>query len=239
MNIKFKMNCAWHYLKDAHLKRMPLVSGRWGTGRMALRNKYADIKRFVSKKDPFIVDGGSNVGDTVAAFLWLYPHSRISAFEPLHTCAEKLRERFISCPNVIIYENALADSYQTKEFYVTENQVSSSLRKPLEMEAIKCEINTVRLDGMVNKVPDVLKLDVQGCEMEALIGCGAMLKGIPAIVLEAQFLKLYEHQATYSDIDIFLNANDHILFNIYEMFTRKNGRVSGLDALYIRKDLIV
>ena len=38
-------------------------------GRMAVRNRFDDIKGYVQTKNPVIVDGGANVGATIKLFL--------------------------------------------------------------------------------------------------------------------------------------------------------------------------
>ena len=59
-------------------------------------------------------------------------------------------------------------------------------------------------------MPDVIKLDIQGFELEALKGMGALLRHVKYILCEVSFKKLYHNQALFLDIANYLES-----FNLY------------------------
>ena len=73
------------------------------------------------------------------------------------------------------------------------------------------QVTTVRLDD-VPGLPDLdfLKMDIQGGEMQALEHGQARLAHCAMIHLEVSFVPLYEGQATFGDIDVWMRAHGFI-----------------------------
>jgi hypothetical protein len=55
--------------------------------------------------------------------------------------------------------------------------------------------------------PVLLKLDVQGFELEALKGCERLLAAIDHLYVECSYLELYVGQALFADIDGYLRRH--------------------------------
>jgi hypothetical protein len=70
---------------------------------------------------------------------------------------------------------------------------SGALRVPIQ-----------RLDACVSRPlarPSLLKIDVQGFELEVLKGASALLPEIDAIYVEVSYIELYEGQALHGEIE--------------------------------------
>jgi hypothetical protein len=74
--------------------------------------------------------------------------------------------------------------------------------------ATQTSVEVRRLDRVLTadaiQRPALMKLDVQGGELDVLKGCGALLDSIDAILLEGSFVELYEGQVLVADIIAFL-----------------------------------
>jgi FkbM family methyltransferase len=129
---------------------------------------------FTAENDnPYIIDCGSNVGMSIFYFKWLYPNSRILAFEP--------GEEAFSCLKENIKNNNLLDSVQAhkaaltnkegivKFFYDTANLGSLVMsikeeRNPKESR----DVETILLSKHINEEVDFLKMDIEGAELEVI-----------------------------------------------------------------------
>ncbi|MFH0938675.1 MAG: FkbM family methyltransferase [Planctomycetota bacterium] len=224
------------------LARRVLIPRGRKHGLMAMRDRIADLAMLAGVETPIIVDGGANKGEITDLFLRQFKNPIIHAFEPIPALAEQLRACYRKVPNVVVHEVALGEEERQVDFHVTQNLVSSSVLKPsatnllihrqnvATMETIS--VRQTRLDREITGAVDILKLDLQGFELPALRGCGALLPKIKTILLEVEFLPMYEGQALFGDIDAFLRTNGFQLFNFYEIWTRPEGCLESADAIY-------
>jgi hypothetical protein len=82
--------------------------------------------------------------------------------------------------------------------------------------------------------PALMKLDVQGAELDVLEGCGTLLQEIDYIYLEGSFVELYEGQALITDIVTFLDRHGFKFRGIYNTsYTRDYGTTQA-DFLFER-----
>jgi FkbM family methyltransferase len=141
---------------------------------------------------------------------------------------------------------ALASGAGEVEFNVTSDDDSSSLLAPsrVQMDAFpgsrpaeKITVNTARLDDTLARdqlIPPVLmKLDVQGGELDALRGATETLATTDFVLVECSFVELYEGQALYDEVISFLTNRGFELAGFYSP-TVENGRLLQADALLTR-----
>jgi FkbM family methyltransferase len=80
-----------------------------------------------------------------------------------------------------------------------------------------------------------IKIDVQGFEMEVLMGAPIFLKNCVLIQIEMTVIPLYENQTLYFKTDEFLRKLGFVLWKIDTTFVDANsGQVLQLDAIYCR-----
>lgn len=132
-----------------------------------------------------------------------YPQAQIFAFECLPENIE-LCKKNIQSKNIQLVEFALSDKEATLDFFVTEEQGSSSLYEHVGGNKSVIRVQARRLDSFDNIHPTLLWLDAQGGEMDILQGCGDRFKDIEVIQTEVSFLKGYKNQPSYWDIKKYL-----------------------------------
>jgi len=214
-------------------------------GRMAVRDRYEDIKTMLNSESPIIVDGGGNNGSTTDYFLRQYKEPIIHIFEPIPGLVEQLNNKYKNNKNVNVHGAALGARTEIINFNIVDNLVSSSVLKPSELNqnihgknmdiVQEVRVPQVRLDDSMKGVReiDLLKLDLQGFELEALKGCGNLLDHVKIISTEVEFVPLYDNQPLFGDIDTYIRSKGFRLFNLYDLYTQSDGQLTAGDAVYL------
>ncbi len=225
----------------------PAAAPRPDTGTMAVRDRWADLRRLTTAAAPVIVDGGANCGDTVAEFLRYFPKASVTAFEPQPDRAAGLVRRFEGDARVRTIAKALGAEAGPVNLQVTGFDAASSILSPSDvgrsihgqkLDVVRSvDVPQVRLDteldtaGVTGTI-DILKLDLQGYEVQALRGAAAALARIKLILTEVQFTALYDGAATIGDLDLLMRSAGFELLNLYDLYTQPGGRLSSGDAIY-------
>lgn len=76
------------------------------------------------------------------------------------------------------------------------------------------EVDTVCLDDVIGDPIDFLKLDVQGCELDALRGATRILGDVLAVHVEVEFIPIYRSQPLFDDVFRFLVDAGFDLFDL-------------------------
>lgn len=206
-------------------------------------------KQLINIKNPIIFDVGANRGNVVEKYLLKFPFAIIHAFEPFPESFTTLKNRFQNNPNVSCIPKAVASSKGIKEFFVNKNVDTNSLLKPTVTglssdEQVKnissIQIETILLDEyceseQINHI-DILKMDIQGGEYEALKGLSKLLskRNIELIYSEVYFVEQYEGQPLFHDISSLLHKHGYQLKDIYNPIYGK-GCIAWADVIFTKK----
>src|SRR5262249_61544602 len=110
---------------------------------------------------------------------------------------------------------ALGDG-RVRRFYECQNPLTSSLYHPNDAMLAKfsCislpvvaehDIQTHRLDDLTEiQDIDYLKLDVQGAELDIILGGPRLLQGTVLVHTQVEFIPMYTDQPLFGDIDVAL-----------------------------------
>lgn len=193
-----------------------------------------------------VVDIGANKGQFTLFALDAYPTAKIIAFDPLRRAAEKFLTVTRQEKNrVVFHRYAIGPITDKAKFFVSKREDSSSL---LPISGIQEEIfpgtgldhtevvDVTTLDQVLSardiQPPALLKLDVQGYELETLKGCKTLLQCFSHIYAECSFVQLYSSQATVDEIIEFLSKAGFRFCGIYNMTYCKNGQTVQADFLF-------
>lgn len=185
-----------------------------------------------------ILDGGANSGQFARAALETFPEAAVVAVEPLPDLAETLRQNLADCARARVETTALGSASGTLRFYRTGYSLASSALRPLDAEGItEVEVPVARLDDLVDAGtlarPVLLKLDLQGYELEALCGAEAVLAVTDHVLLEVAFEAGYEGEATFAALDAFLRERGFRFCRPVDVL-RDGDRIVQMDALFVR-----
>lgn len=192
-----------------------------------------------------IIDIGANKGQFSLIATSIYPDAKIFSFEPLSKPADKFKSFFKNNNKVKLFKKAIGEKIENTNMYVSQRVDSSSLLKILDkqteifpgtQESNTEEVAVAPLSSFLSKVdlvrPVFLKIDVQGFELEVLIGSKDLIQNIDFIYVECSFVELYENQALVNEIIDFLKNQSFKFVGIYNMFYDKDGLAIQGDLLF-------
>jgi FkbM family methyltransferase len=142
--------------------------------------------------DASCVDVGANMGHILAAMVAGCPQGRHVAFEPVPQLAQDLRRRF---PGVDVRQQGVADTPGRTKFTVVPGKpsrsgISATLDLTLDAAVEELEIEVTTLDEALPEElrPALVKVDVEGGELEVLLGARRLLgEHRPILALEHQY----------------------------------------------------
>jgi len=85
----------------------------------------------------------------------------------------------------------------------------------------------------------LIKLDVQGYELEVLKGCGDKINEIVAVYAEVNFVEVYENQPEFFEIDRFLHSKGFRLYNFYHLSSSvHSGQILAGDVMWANRRIV-
>jgi len=197
-----------------------------------------------------VFDVGANVGQTVSRYRALFPAARIHSFEPFAEGYATLVQNHGADAHVRAHQLAVGSAPGTQQLYSNKDSVTNSLfagvpdtevfgvgdmMEPLGSVAVE----VVTLDGFCAREGighlDVLKMDIQGGELQALRGAEGLLaaRAIDLVYTEVIFCNLYQGQAYFHEINAHFGARGYELYGLYNYHHLKNGLVGWGDAIFL------
>jgi FkbM family methyltransferase len=181
------------------LERPELLAAFYPRAAQALREEIAigAILAGVLRSDTTFVDVGTNRGQILREAVRLAPAGRHVAFEPIPALAEAVARSF---PSVDCRRLALGASPGVAEFcHFTSLDGWSGLRRSPEIsdergrpQYIEVQVSTLDAE-LAERRPGMIKIDVEGAELDVLRGAHAVLSGARPIVL-------FEHVAAAAQL---------------------------------------
>ena len=110
---------------------------------------------------------------------------------------------------------------------------------PKTQNEFKEKVKIRKLDSFVNEInwtPKILlKIDVQGFELNVLRGANSSLKRIDIIIIEVLFVGLYENQTSFDDIYKFLcERKFNYQGNFNQVTDTETGRIIYADTIFVK-----
>jgi FkbM family methyltransferase len=139
------------------------------------------------------VDVGANVGTWTAALLTALPTATVHAFEPSWTAFNSLESRLGHEPNVVLHRTAVGSTEGIAVLWadVAGSGLASLQRRRLDhfgkTFAVSEEVPVLTLDSWATSsgvTPQLLKMDVEGRELDVLAGATKMLRSVMVIQFE-------------------------------------------------------
>ena len=167
-----------------------------------------------------IIDVGANRGQFSLLCGRLFPSVSIVAVEPIPTEAAKFKKINRRSRNVDLVQTALGDYNGLAALHLSKDTDSSSLLPITKLQTSLFEntrevdqltVPVSRLDDMAQRwrcrKKQLLKIDVQGFELQVLRGGIETLKSCAYVYVECSEVSLYEGQALREEVEEFMNSH--------------------------------
>jgi FkbM family methyltransferase len=199
--------------------------------------------------DALVLDIGANVGSWTAALLRVAPTARVIAIEPHPEPRAILANRFANDPRVRIEPRPLSREAGPVLLRITGHSANASLLQPCaEMQEAygrpsewqvkdTLELTAATVDEITaGDSVTLLKIDVQGAELDVLAGAELTLRHTAAVLVEVLFTAHYEGGAEFADVHATMRENGFGLFALSEPFLSVTHRALWADACYVTAD---
>lgn len=170
-----------------------------------------------------ILDVGANVGVSVLSFRARYPDARIVAVEPDPRSFERLARNVGPDPRVdLVHAAAAGEPGEVTLFRTPGFSIAASLTGRGEGEATPVAVRARTLDEICDELGvdriDVLKLDVEGAELEALRGfsrleeVGYVLGEAHPHLIDGRIAELFERLREFH-VRVLFASDDSLVFS--------------------------
>ncbi|MGH7176677.1 MAG: FkbM family methyltransferase [Tepidisphaeraceae bacterium] len=185
------------------------------------------------------VDGGAADGGWTEKFKEVFPDATVVCVEPRADAQPALREVARRLPGVHVAQTLLGPSEGSTEFHDHGHQ-SSTLPNSRGLAFGKTvTLPMTTLDALIAKLklpwPDLIKLDLQGFELDALRGAGECMKHASALLVEIGFFQFQKGAPIAGDVVCFLRDHGYRMYDVAALWHRPlDGALAQGDFLFLR-----
>ena len=212
---------------------------RFRNGLLSMFGSLANIRQ-VGFKPAGVVDVGANVGKWTSVAAEVFPEAKFHMIEAqpglapdLHAVALQLGERATFGISLLG-----AERREGVPFYLL-NTGSSVFEEVTNLEKEVVRLPMLRLDDIPEVAalprPLLLKLDVQGYELEVLKGADATLIDAEVVLMEVALLPYNKGAPLMPEVVAFMNARDFVPYDICGQLRRVSDRgLFQVDMIFAR-----
>ena len=214
-----------------------------------LRNAFVKLATLRRRHVTHFVDIGTNRGQFLELVLARFNPTHIIGVEPLPDAFAELETRFETVAGTQFLNCAVGSQSGNATLQVNQHDQASSLlpiRETGELRFTHHDLTPLKeivvpvrtLDEIVQEAGwphiDLLKLDVQGFELEVLKGAELALAMTDMVLMEVAFYSQYEGDVLFDELHRFMQTKQFNLHWLGHYQRAKTGAVLQGDAVYVR-----
>jgi FkbM family methyltransferase len=192
-----------------------------------------------------VFDIGANRGQFALISRNVFPNAQIFSFEPLSEPRLIFQKVFEKDENIFLFPYAIGNNVEVKNMHVSKADDSSSFlpisqtQTNLYPGTEEVEVREVQIYPLSNfftnneiSINSLLKIDVQGYELQVLEGCESLINQFAYCYIECSFIELYKGQALSHQVIAFLASHGFCLEGIYNIAYDKHGIAVQADFFF-------
>lgn len=185
-----------------------------------------------------IFDVGAYRGDFARQCLQRWPEAQVVCFEPLTALVARLHQLAAGEPRIRIVPGLLGADESARVVLHEAETASSVLPEHVQQQFPVSEHRMRSVDNMIARgeltPPDLLKLDVQGYELEVLKGAARTLDRVQLILAEVNFLDIHAGVPLAPQLFDWLARRGWVPYDICEVTRRPlDGALWQADFLFV------
>lgn len=192
-----------------------------------------------------VVDGGACVGDWTRLLKRVYPHASVLLIEPQERHRSALEALAANMGSSVQVVHALVGAVEAAAvgFNVMDDTSggtgSSVLPEISDVPRHVVAMPMVTLDTLLASrgfpAPDLIKLDVQGYELEVLKGAPLALKNAKCVLLEVSVFQYNEGSPLIQSVVAWMANAGFVVYDLLDISRRRDGVLMQLDLLFARQ----
>jgi FkbM family methyltransferase len=195
MGASVEMRQSAYYVFSFLESAMGFAQGK-GYGTATIKQEVACVMNQLVGKQPLLaVDIGGNVGEYSAELLSRFADLEVHVFEPASINVGKLKQRFAGYPRVSINPLAVSDTNSSAVLFSDEpgSGMASLSKRQLDYRGLSFDctedVRTIRFEDywrqtLDRRPMDIVKLDIEGHELDALRGMGEAINWMRVVQFE-------------------------------------------------------
>jgi FkbM family methyltransferase len=192
-----------------------------------------------------IVDAGANRAQWAHVASAVFPQTALHLIEPQSACAASLAAFRSTCPSTEVHLVAVTrpgvDRVRMAD--AASGSTGAHVLRDGETAGEDVWLPSTTLDGLLGDRLHrtdcvLLKLDLEGHELEALEGARVLLAQTEVVVTETQFYEIDKNgRPTFGDVVASLETLGYMLYDIAALAPRpRDGRLRSGDLIFVRRD---
>jgi FkbM family methyltransferase len=218
----------------------------------SVENAESELFRLAGDNVKTVVEFGAADGRDTEALARRFTKARVFGIEPVPESFKRLVARTSLVSNLVALEAAVGSSSGETTLFISSEADASSIFRPVKTGSAfdkhaetvgDVVVQQVTLDEISAKHEissiEILKMDAQGAELEALKGASKLLgqSAIKLVFAEIQFIRLYENACLFYELWAFLESQDFYLHGVYNMSHNEHGQLCWGDAIFVHESV--
>lgn len=189
-----------------------------------------------------VIDAGANTGQWARKASGVFPRAPLHLIEPQAACQAELRAFALTRASVEIHQTAVTRPGRASVRMAGATPGSTGTHVLIDGENAENDISlpAITLDslfsGRVRHTDRVLlKLDLEGHEVDALAGATTLLDRVEVLVTETQVYEIERNgRPVFADLIRILNERGFVLYDVAALASRpRDGRLRTGDVIFV------